>query len=113
MSNTVRILADGSVINAGPKPSRDDRGILCWYVDPDSVEILSIDWTGFLGTATITTATWTADGLTITGSSTSGATTSCKISSVPLYSQGTAELVVAVSDGRTAVRRFRFYGREQ
>lgn len=109
---TIRVLADGSVINAGPKPSRDYSGFLSFIQDPDDTETLTIDWTGYLGSETISTATWTAGGLTLASSAISGKTTTTNVSAVPLNTHGSAEVLMTTSAGRIKNLTVRFYGRE-
>lgn len=110
--NTVRVLADGSVISAGPKLARDYYGVLAFQQDPDETSLLTIDWTGYLGTETISSITWTATGLTKASEATSGKTTSVKISAVPTNSHGEIEAALTTSGGRIKVVTIRFYARE-
>lgn len=113
MSATVRVLADGSVISAGSKLTRDYFGLLSFQQDPDATDKLTIDWTGYLGSETISTATWTATSLTLASNAISGKTTTVMVSAVPDTSAGTAEVLLTTSGGRIINLTFRFYGREQ
>lgn len=112
MTPTLRVLVDGSVQSAGPKAVRDYHGFLAVQQDPDETSLLTIDWTGYLGTETISSITWTATGLTKASEATSGKITTVKISAVPTNSYGEIEAKLTTSGGRIKVVTLRFYARE-
>lgn len=108
----VRILADGSPQSAGPKMGRDYYGYLAFIQDPEETSLLTVDWTGYLGSETISTAVWTAERLTLANDTITGKTTTVKVSAVPERNHGDAKVELTTSSGRVIVRRFRYYGSE-
>lgn len=112
MTPTIRVLADGSTQSAGPRLAKDYYGFLAFQQDPDETSLLTIDWTGYLGTETISSVTWTATGLTKASEATSGNSTTVKISAVPTNSYGEIEAALTTSGGRIKVVTIRFYARE-
>lgn len=112
MTAIVRVLADGSLTAAGAKLGYDSAGLPFFTQDPNDTDKLTIDWTGFLGTETISTAVWSALGLTVAGSATSGKTTSANVSAVPSNSMGEVSVLLTTSGGRIKTLSVRFYGRD-
>ena len=108
----VRILVDGSPQSAGPKMGRDYYGYLAFVQDPEETSLLTVDWTAYLGSETISSATWTADGLTLANNAITGKQTTVNVSAVPERNHGEAKVELTTSSGRVIVRRFRFYGSE-
>jgi len=106
----VRILSDGSFINAGAKMAVDGGGIISFIQDPAETSKLQLDWTGYLDGETISASAWTAQNLTGASAATSGNITSIMVSAVPLYTHGHVENTITTSGGRISRRRVRFYG---
>lgn len=113
MARTIRILSDGSFINAGAKMAVDGQGIISFLQDPAATEILQFDWTGYLGTETISSSTWTSEQLTISSPTVSGKVAQVFVSNVPLNTHGGAHNTITTSSGRVQTREARFYGAKQ
>ncbi len=112
MRRTIRMLGDGSLQCAGAQLGYDAYDIAFFMADPDETTPLTIDWTGFLGTDTITLSEWDSDNLTVASEANTTKAASCKISAVPDLSCGTAINTITTTDGQIARRRVRFYGRQ-
>jgi hypothetical protein len=77
------------------------------YVDPDDTRTLSVDWTDFIGSATISSTDWrVANGVTEGTNSTSGNVRSCLVSG---FKEGCDYLVgckVTLSTGEIKEQNF-------
>lgn len=111
MSRTVRVLADGSVISAGPSPAAVQNGVFAYTMNPSDVEKIIMDYTGWLGDETISgNVTWTPFGLTVGNVTTATPETSALISDVPQTSYGQVQIAATSSSGRVKNLFLRFYG---
>jgi hypothetical protein len=105
----VRILADGSVISAGPKMGRDYWDVPSFNQSREATEELTIDWTGYLKDETISSSVWTATRLSLTNQTTTGDFTSAYVSAIPAGTWGEAKNTVTTSTGRVHPIKIRFY----
>jgi hypothetical protein len=109
MTVPVRILADGSIISAGPKMGRDYFDVPAFTQSPEATEKLTLDWSGYLGAETISSSVWVATRLTLTSQTVSGDTTNAFVSAFPRGSWGEAKNTVTTSGGRVHPVKIRFY----
>ena len=80
MNRTVRILASGAV-QPIPPLYRNGAGVMA---DQDTNEIMdyTVDWTGWLGSDTISSSTWTATGVTLASAANTTKQASVRVSAV-------------------------------
>lgn len=103
---TLRIFSGGH--EHGAEFVKDDEGFTSLTMDEDETLDITLDWTGWLGTDTISTSTFTGDGVTA-ASSTNTTKTATTTLSAPGTPYGSVVNQIVTAGGKTKRKTVRVY----
>ena len=109
MRRTLRVLANEVRVWADRGGWLDDENVPSRAAYEGETLSYTVDWTGFLGSDTISTSIWAADGSTLSGDSSTTKTATTKATSPTEAQDATITNTITTAAGLTAVARFRLY----
>ena len=109
MRRTLRVLANESRVWADRAGWLDDENVPSRDAYEGETLSYTVDWTGFLGSDTISTSTWAGDGSTVSGATNTTTSASAKATSPTEAQDATITNTITTAAGLTAVARFRLY----
>jgi len=109
MRRTLRVLASEARVWADGAGVLDDAQMPARRTHEDETASYTVDWTGWLGSDTISTSSWTADNTTLSGASSGTTSATVKATSPAAGTHADLTNTIVTAGGLTGVARFRLY----